>query len=396
MKIGILTFHRPCNFGANLQAFCSYNALKLLGHNVKVIDYVREADDTYTSSIPRQQFEEHKKFLTEKLSLTKTVRTTKELQNVVFEEYFDLIVIGADAVWRCPKDDDVYFAKWLFEDSRLSHIPVVSLSAAHMGNGFKTLSAQERLTIKDCIVKFKYVTVRDNWTRCAINRDIFNGDDFVKIITPDPVMMLDALCDQEWDSQGLEAKKYYLMSLSKDWAKGRSGCWKRLWFHSFKRIVNRAGYCLVELPLPEGTSGMPFDYSIPYPIHPLQWFLWLKNAKAYCGQRFHSIVSCISAGTPFFSIDVYGNNSIKKIPLDLLGFYGTARKGDENSKINYLLKGSGFEENRVDVFIEAIKPSYLFHHLEEMKYDEIIKYRDVKISEFKTNINKICNVIIKK
>ena len=44
MKIGILTFHRPANFGANLQAYSTYTYLSSLGYDVKVIDYVKAAN----------------------------------------------------------------------------------------------------------------------------------------------------------------------------------------------------------------------------------------------------------------------------------------------------------------------------------------------------------------
>lgn len=393
MKIGILTFHRPCNFGANLQAYCSCQYFASLGCEVKVIDYVRDADESYSNSIPRIQYEKHMQFICKNLPLTKTARNEKEMQEVVRGESFDLIVIGADAVWRCPKDNDIFFAKWLFEDEQLKHIPVVSLSAAHMGNGFQSLSEQERGAIKEYIEGFSYITVRDDWTKTVVNRDLFSGKEVIKILNPDPVMMLNFFCKQNWGNQGQKSKGYYLMSLSTNWANGRTGWLKCKWFNSFKSLVNKAGYQLVELPLPEGASGMPFDYTIPYPIDPLQWYLWLKNAKAYCGQRFHSIVSCISSGTPFFSIDVYGRSSSKKLFYNLMGLYGKARQGDDNSKIDFLLKGSGFEKNRVDVFIETIKPSYLFNMLEGMDALNILQFRDSKIEEFRYNIKTMFELI---
>ena len=51
MKIGILTFHRPANFGANLQAYCSMCYLRSLGYEAKVIDYVRAGDLEYRKQV---------------------------------------------------------------------------------------------------------------------------------------------------------------------------------------------------------------------------------------------------------------------------------------------------------------------------------------------------------
>jgi len=41
MKIGILTYHAPYNFGANLQAYTTSLYLKSLGHDPMIIDYGR-------------------------------------------------------------------------------------------------------------------------------------------------------------------------------------------------------------------------------------------------------------------------------------------------------------------------------------------------------------------
>ena len=38
--IGILTMHRPLNFGCTLQAFATQEVLERLGHQVKMIDYL--------------------------------------------------------------------------------------------------------------------------------------------------------------------------------------------------------------------------------------------------------------------------------------------------------------------------------------------------------------------
>ena len=43
MKVGIITFHRAWNYGAVLQCYALQQAIKNLGHDVKVIDY-RQSD----------------------------------------------------------------------------------------------------------------------------------------------------------------------------------------------------------------------------------------------------------------------------------------------------------------------------------------------------------------
>lgn len=397
MKIGILTFHRPANFGANLQAYSSMCYLRALGYEVKVIDYIRPGDVGYRKSVDIKQFEAHKIFVEKRLALTKQATTSEELCQVVEEEGFDAIVVGADAVWRSPKDTNIYFAEWLFDNRRLANIPVASISPAHMGNGFLSISENERDVIHKCLMKFKYITVRDIWTKEVINRDLFNGEEFVKIINPDPVFTMYRNIEGEvWDSRGRNEKGYYLMSLPTNWANdGRFASKKKKWFDDFKAHVHRAGYELVELPIPEGKSGMSFDYIVDYPIDPIQWFLWIKNAKAFCGLRFHAIVSSISNGTPFYSIDSYGDNSrISKI-LDIIGLHKMARRRDNRSKIYNLLKGSVFEDYRSDTLIELESAKKIFNMLESTKVTDVIKFRDINLSVFDKNLTELLNALSK-
>lgn len=179
MKIGILTFHRPANFGANLQAYCSMCYLRSLGYEAKVIDYVRAGDLEYRKQVDAKQYEAHKSFVETRLNLTKQATTSEDLSRIVEEEHFDAIVVGADAVWRSPNDSNIYFAEWLFKSPELSGIPVASISPAHMGDGFTALSDARQEAIKNCLLKFKYITVRDEWTKKVINRDLFNGKEYI-------------------------------------------------------------------------------------------------------------------------------------------------------------------------------------------------------------------------
>lgn len=397
MKIGILTFHRPANFGANLQAYCSMCYLRTLGHEVKVIDFVRVGDIGYQKSVDAKQYEAHKHFVETRMSLTRQAATSEDLSRVVEEEHFDTIVVGADAVWRSPNDANIYFAEWLFENPNLSRIPVASISPAHMGNGFASIPEEKRAVIKKCLSRFKYITVRDEWTKEVINRDLFEGKEFIKNVNPDPVFTMYRNVNKEtWESSGRREKGYYLMSLPKNWANGgKFATRKKRWFIKFKKYVNQAGYELIELPIPEGKSGMPFDFTVDYPIDPLQWFLWIKNAKAFCGLRFHAIVSSISCGTPFYSMDSYGDNSRISQILDIVGLHDIARKRDIRSKIYNLLKGSSFENYRCSALIEFESAKKVFNMLENTSSDDVFKLRDVNLAAFEKNMSELINAISK-
>lgn len=397
MKIGILTFHRPSNFGANLQAFSSVQYFKSLGYEVKIIDYVRPGDIGYKDNVDKKQFAAHEYFVEKCLPLTGQVLDEEGLCKIVKDEHFDVVIIGADAVWRAPKDNNIYYAQWLFDNEDINDIAVASISAAHMGNGYLDLPIEKRIAIKNCLLRFKYISVRDTWTREVLNRDIFSKDFFVQNVNPDPVHLLSRFVnDVEWESRGQKSNGYYLMSLPKDWIhEGKTISKKINWFNKFKKIVNEAGYQLVELPIPEGKSGMEFDYTVDYPIDPLQWFLWIKNAKAFCGLRFHAIVSSISNGIPFYSIDSYGDRGRVSQLLDFMGLHSLARKRDSKSKIYNLLNGSSLDKHRTGAYIELESPKVVFTLLENTKKSDIIVLRDKNISEFESNMKELIDSIKK-
>ncbi|MDD4689561.1 MAG: polysaccharide pyruvyl transferase family protein [Eubacteriales bacterium] len=395
MKIGILTYHAPFNFGANLQAYASQNFFCSLGHDTWVINYVRESDINPQNCNP-SQIEGHFNFSQNTLRVTKRINRN-EIYSLVKKEKFDLIAIGADAVWnkRVREDLEVFYAKWLWGTDLENKVKVIALSPAFMGRTYSDLTEGEKKSFRDGLLKFSYIDTRDAWTRYIVNKEIV-GYNYIKTLNPDPVFLLDEFCNVRWEIPSTQffSKKYYILSLPKDFAHTHTKI-KQMWFRRFKKIVNKHGYQLVELPIPEGVSGFKFDYTVPYPIDPLQWFLWLKNAKAFIGLRFHAVVSCISAGTPFFSLDIYGRNSskINRI-LNLLGIHCFDNNVNRSSKIRNLLDGSGLESYRINgdlvYFISANK---VFRKLEKADSSLILNYKEKMVSLFKSNMQDMLNAV---
>lgn len=395
MKLGILTFHRPCNFGANLQAYATTLYFQSIGHEVKVIDYVREADRSYRFIVDARQAEAHATFVQSRLPLTDCANDAKDLCRIVRNEKFDAILIGSDAVWRKPQDANIYFAQWLFDDPLLCSVPVASISPSHMGDGFKSCSKIQLEEIRSCLEKFRYIAVRDTWTKDVLNRDLFGGENYVCQINPDPVFMLPRLLGNEiWNHHGIASKRYILASFDSDWAKSpRRGWLRKLWFKYFKMAVNKAGYQLLELPVPEGKSGLGFDECIDYPIDPIQWFLWIKHARGFVGIRFHAIVSCIACGTPFYSIDSYGDNSLMNAMWTMLGMRRKARANDRHSKIRNLLLGTKLESYRTGDCIEFENPRRILRTILDCPKEEIFELGESRRSCFTANMQNLLDSI---
>ena len=162
------------------------------------------------------------------------------------------------------------------------------------------------------------------------------------------------------------------------------------WLMKLKNEVNNRGYKLVELPLPEGTSHSSlFDYTVQYPIDPLQWFLWLKNAKAFIGLRFHAVVSCISSLTPFYSLDIYGRIPRWLYYLNRFGLHKYDRVLNKSSKIRNLIEGSGLESFRMNgFFVNRVNPKRLVEKLENCDTELIRSFRDANVEIFHNNIKE--------
>jgi len=216
MKIAILTSHSPYNFGANLQAYTTSEYLKSLGHKPVVIDYGRkEKTQKYRKMVPQEQWCAHDKFIEEMLPLSIGVDNNAEIKELFLMEKFDGVIVGADAVWSWPKkqkDIPVYFLDWLFSTPQINHIPAASMSVANMSAGFKHLDKGLREQTKNAISQFRYLSVRDEWTKDVINNHLFKSKEIVQIVNPDPVFMIDQFVDVEFRRNGIisENEKYII------------------------------------------------------------------------------------------------------------------------------------------------------------------------------------------
>lgn len=112
MRIAILTFQRASNYGAVLQAYALRMALKQLGNDVSVVDYVPTIQTfdgnkfhSLTTSVkavikrilPTSRAYACSSFARERLSLTRQVG---EDEIAALAEEFDAFVVGSDQVWN--------------------------------------------------------------------------------------------------------------------------------------------------------------------------------------------------------------------------------------------------------------------------------------------------------
>lgn len=388
MKIAIFTYYNGCNFGAQLQAFASTRFFESQGHEVWIVNFTKD-EDAFFSSFPKNQIEAHNNFVETKLHITPRLRHN-EIFSYIKENHFDVVAFGADAIWnkRIKEDLRVFSAQWLNNVKIDWDLKVIAISPAFMGSDYSNLSEEEHQSFKNGLERFTFLNTRDSWTRDVVNREIM-GREYIKILNPDPVFLLSELCDATWENMNNSFIRgsYYVMTLPNNlsgWERKRTGKWLRKMHYE----LHKRGYLLIELPLPEGRSGFDdFDFIVPYPIDPLQWFLWLKNAKAFIGLRFHAVVSCISAETPFYSLDVYGYVPRWLNYLNRMGFHKWDRKYNVRSKIRNLLEDSNLEQYRINgATPNSLSPHRMVELMESFDLDSLIAFKKKNVELFKINM----------
>lgn len=179
MKIGILTFHRALNYGAVLQCFALQEALKSIGHEVRIIDYRPPYLESYRKGLSFYAFSKTNgliqkiKYLLVGVLMQRKKRKSSKVFDSFIEEYFDLdsnyqsdiseikgydaIVFGSDQIWSpsiCDGFDKVYWGDFHHQKTQLVTY------AASIGGHNKIENAQVD-EIRNLIKNYNAVSVRE-------------------------------------------------------------------------------------------------------------------------------------------------------------------------------------------------------------------------------------------
>lgn len=205
MKIGILTFHRSTNYGAQLQAYALQRFLSLKGHDAYVIDYWpdyrREREQLFSLSELRGLKPTAKIIYIFARLLTcirfmkrrNAARTFAEnYMNLSEDKNFDVVVYGSDQIWRKFQRtnfkgyDSVYFGQdYIAANRRITY-------AASMGPvDFE--SERDRAFFNKSIKNFDAISVRESGLQTMLAEDFSIAS--TKVC--DPTLLLSA---DDWSS----------------------------------------------------------------------------------------------------------------------------------------------------------------------------------------------------
>ncbi len=311
MKIGVLTFHYSYNFGANLQALATQEALRGLGVEAEIVDYRNPSKvKAYDTLVNQQQAKEHEDFFNRKLALSKQLNASSEVEEYCTRN-LKAVLVGSDAVFRLsPKHDwksnlrralgksdyftqpslelEPYWLNWR-DDKRVFK---ASISASSMGTKYRKLDKSLYPKLKESLLKFDRINVRDSWTLKMVKHLCPSYSNDINEL-PDPVFSLSknsACVKSEVDER---ISKTILLS----------GNYSQQWLATFRQLCNEKGYLVANLPSPENFHlQCGLDYTFEQPISPEYWYQMIANCAGYVGVRFHPLVICISNSVPFVNL----------------------------------------------------------------------------------------------
>ena len=355
MKIGLLSYHAVCNFGATLQLLSTCGYLCKHGHTPIIINWVpKDLEESYKVHTPDVQYIRQQELRDQIWNETALCRTMEDVVNVITENGIEAVIIGSDAVCQhhtllerivfpCHKivaiqkaTSDRLFPNpfWALWNQLLKHpIPVAMMSASCQDSVYKYFSRGLCRRMATPINSFKYVSVRDEWTQEMFRHVTRNK--ITPPITPDPVFAFMPNTGELLPSFGeLRQKfdlpdKYFLFSFHN----GKTVSQK--WLDEFQTIAKEEGILCVNLPFSEKESFGKLEHSIHLPVTPLEWFAVIKYSSGYIGHNMHPIVVSLHCGVPFFSFDNYGLKHLNGILTT-----------DKSSKIKHILAHAGLLSQR--------------------------------------------------
>lgn len=357
MKIGILTYHAACNFGANLQALSTVSYLRERGYEPLFINWISpDLEQLYRDNTSIEQFEVHLKFRENHFPMTKRCITEDDIVKVIKEEGIEAIVIGSDAVMQThpirsryifptrhiiskhtPSNDTICPNPfWGSFYSKLEKkIPICFMSASSQNSPYLKSNKREKTIAKELLSQFSYISTRDAWTSDMV---YWLTDELVKpAITPDPVFAFNYNVKNQPTKEEI-LKKF---GLSEDYCLfsfHKSSTVSKEWLFEIKEKMNDRGVQCVAFPFPQGINfEHPFKKQIDLPLSPLDWYALLKYSYAYIGENMHPIVVCLHNAVPCFSFDNYG---IQKYHFFV---------NEKSSKIYHILHKFNLPKNRISI-----------------------------------------------
>lgn len=193
MRIATLTFHRNCNYGANLQAYALQRAIISLGHDTELLDYdyqreMRKKDSIIQSIRKKIDMSLRNKENTFKNFRKVYLKMSEEVQKGNLGKYaqkYDRVIVGSDQVWN-------YFITQSDSAFLLDFVPAEKRCSYAASFGISEISNQARSFYEKLLPGFHNYSVRER-TGAKLLENLIHEKAVVDL---DPVGLLTV---QQWN-----------------------------------------------------------------------------------------------------------------------------------------------------------------------------------------------------
>lgn len=388
MRIGILTYHWVANFGANLQALSTYNALVASGHNPIIINWVPNDAKTYYESVcTPEQIAVHNNFIASHCEMTELCITSDDVRQAVKRHSIEFVIIGSDAVFNIMHDEnataDHKFPNPFWGDG-LDDVPHAALSVSCQNADYLKFTDEQKQAMKRALTAFTSITVRDTWTQNMV-RWITDGS-ICPPIHPDPVFAFNTNIGtlpskkEIIEKFGL-AERYALFSFNRS----RFFPIHKKWLSNIRHKFNSTGVECVNLPRIMSSQPLELDKTIQLQLSPIDWYCLIKYSEAYVGVLMHPIIVCLHNQVPFFSFDHYGTGAIM-------------HTDESSSKIKHILTTAGlskyYHNLRNHIFFPPVQK--VFGMIQSFPKDLCRTFAQKQSLDFCNTITRLTNTVSKR
>lgn len=324
MKIGILTFHRPINYGAFLQAFALKKYLTDIGHNVFIVDYwPNEHNEAYKvfsiKKLVRLSFVHKIKYLLDvffmygratlrkrkmETLLYKYLGISKKIKysdfNKLKELQYDCLIYGSDQIWwkgRLHGFEDFDWSYWGdYVDKNIKKI------AYAPSMGIINLTKEDKENISNHLKNFYAISVREQGLKDAIDN---LTEQNIQVVC-DPVFLL---CQKDWDEylKPVKTPKHYLLLFN-------------LFRTNETKIVAKQKAKQLNLPILEITGAVnPYKFNCLQTLDAFEFIYLIKNADFVVTSSFHGTAFSVIFQKQFFATGMKNNSGRVASLLKIIG-----------------------------------------------------------------------------
>lgn len=301
MKVGILTFSCSYNFGAILQCYALQEHLRMMGHDVIVINYRPEYLDSKMPKfhIVRSIISPHTvktlmqttksrmfyrlfcEFCEKYFSFTDICRTSDDIRQV--SQLLDYIILGSDQIWNTKwnGNDLVWYGQGLkVHDGK---VKMISYAAS---SGDAVIDSDQEMRLVGYLSDFEAVSVRESQLKDKLTPLLPNKNvDWVL----DPSLMVDKSIWNKWLKPILNYKYILVYQARQD--------------NNVYRIAQKLSHELNTKVITVDFYNNRFSFdSKLVAASPSEFVSLINNAECVVTTSFHGTAFSIITNTPFYTL----------------------------------------------------------------------------------------------